>query len=127
VVASTIHNPENNTRHITHEWQLRMNPVRIGIVGLGKNNRDRHLPGFRAIKAVEIISVCNRSLKSSKRAANQFAIPKTFDVWQDLVCDDDIDAVVIGTWPYVHCAIALAALEHGKHVLTEARMDQLTG
>ena len=99
-----------------------MNPVRIGIVGLGKNTRDRHVPGFRAIKAVDIISVCNRSHESSERAAEQFAIPKTFDTWQELVCDDDIDAVMIGTWPYMHCPITLSALEHGKHVLTEARM-----
>jgi predicted dehydrogenase len=99
-----------------------MNPVRIGIVGLGKNTRDRHVPGFRAIEAVEIVSVCNRSRESSERAAKQFAIPKTFDAWEELVRDDDIDAVMIGTWPNVHCSITLAALEHGKHVLTEARM-----
>ncbi|HYB42910.1 MAG TPA: Gfo/Idh/MocA family oxidoreductase, partial [Candidatus Methylomirabilis sp.] len=33
-----------------------------------------------------------------------------------------IDAVCIGTWPYMHCATTLAALQHGKHVLCEARM-----
>src|SRR6202041_383157 len=43
--------------------------------------------------------------------------------WQDLVADSDIDAVVIGTWPYLHCPITLAALAAGKHVLTEARMS----
>src|SRR5207237_6420893 len=52
-----------------------------------------------------------------------FAIPRTFERWQDLVADPDIDAVVIGTWPYLHCPITLAALESGKHVLTEARMS----
>ena len=31
----------------------------------------------------------------------------------------DIDAVVIGTWPYLHCPITLAALEAGKHVACE--------
>src|SRR5207253_11422208 len=35
----------------------------------------------------------------------------------------DVDAVVIGTWPYLHSPITLAALEAGKHVLTEARMS----
>ena len=30
--------------------------------------------------------------------------------------------MVIGTWPYLHCPITLAALEAGKHVMTEARM-----
>ena len=33
-----------------------------------------------------------------------------------------IDAVVIGTWPYLHCPVTLAALAAGKHVLTEARI-----
>jgi len=30
--------------------------------------------------------------------------------------------VVIGAWPYLHCAVTLAALDAGKHVLTQARM-----
>src|SRR5262249_16823241 len=42
---------------------------------------------------------------------------------QDLVADPGIDAVVVGTWPYLHCPVTLAALEAGKHVLTEARMS----
>src|SRR3712207_4315619 len=29
---------------------------------------------------------------------------------------------MIGTWPYLHCPITLAALAAGKHVLTEARL-----
>jgi predicted dehydrogenase len=36
--------------------------------------------------------------------------------------DDSINAVCIGTWPYMHRTLTLAALEKGKHVLTEARM-----
>ena len=99
-----------------------MNPVRIGIVGLGKNTRNRHVPGFRAIDGVEIVSVCNRRPESTKAAAEEFSIPKRFDSWESLVHDDDIDAVMIGTWPYLHSPITLAALDNGKHVLTEARM-----
>ena len=38
------------------------------------------------------------------------------------MADDAINAVCIGTWPYMHRALTLAALEKGKHVLTEARM-----
>ncbi len=34
----------------------------------------------------------------------------------------DVDAVCIGTWPYMPREITEAALEHGKHVLCEARM-----
>jgi predicted dehydrogenase len=99
-----------------------MNPIRIGIAGLGRNTRARHVPGFRACPDVELAAVCNRHPASTRQAAAEFGIPKTYDRWQDLVCDEGIDAVMIGTWPYLHCPITLAALEQGKHVLTEARM-----
>lgn len=99
-----------------------MSKIRVGIVGLGANTRLRHVPGLRACRDVEITGVCNRSEASTQRAATELQIAKTFERWQDLVADDDIDAVVIGTWPYLHCEVTLAALAAGKHVLTEARM-----
>ena len=96
--------------------------IRIGIVGAGGNVRLRHVPGFKAIEGVELVSVCNRSRESSERAAAEFGIPTVYDNWLELVEADDTDAICIGTWPYLHCPISLAALENDKHVLTEARM-----
>ena len=97
-------------------------PIRIGIVGAGKNTRDFHIPGFQAAEDVEVVSVCNRSRESSQRVADQFGIPRIHDSWLDLVEDPDINAVCIGTWPYLHCRTTLAALQANKHVLCEARM-----
>jgi predicted dehydrogenase len=97
-------------------------PLRIGIIGLGGNCRARHVPGLLGCPGVEIAAVANRRRESTQAAAAEFRIPKTFDRWEDLVADPDLDAVVIGTWPYLHCPITLAALAAGKHVLCEARM-----
>jgi predicted dehydrogenase len=99
-----------------------MNTIRVGIVGLGANCRLRHVPGLRRCPGVEIVAVCNRSAASTAAAAREFGIPRTWERWEQLVADPDIDAVVIGTWPYLHAPITVAALEAGKHVLTEARM-----
>ena len=96
--------------------------VRIGIVGAGANTRARHIPGFRAIDGVELVSVANRTSESTNRVSREFEIPTTYDNWQELITDDQIDAVMIGTWPDLHCEVTCAALEAGKHVLTEARM-----
>ena len=101
--------------------------IRIGIVGAGDNTRVRHIPGLQAQEGVEIVSVCNRSRASSQRVAREFGIPTIHDNWRELVASDAIDAVVIGTWPYLHCPITLAALEAGKHVMTEARMAMDAG
>src|SRR5438067_13123966 len=97
--------------------------LRIGLIGAGANTRSRHIPGLKAIEDVEIVAVCNRRPGSTAAVAREFGIAKTYEHWQDLVADPDIDAVVIGTWPYLHCPITLAALEAGKHVLTEARLS----
>ena len=99
-----------------------METIRIGFVGLGANCRLKHVPGLRACADVEIVGVVNRRPESTAAAAREYSIPKTYEGWQELVADPEIDAVVIGTWPYLHCPITLAALDAGKHVLTEARM-----
>lgn len=96
--------------------------IRIGVVGAGAVTRARHLPGFLAIEGVEVVGVCNRHRESSSRVAREFDIPRVYGSWEALVDDDAIDAVVIGAWPYLHCAVTLAALDAGKHVLTQAQM-----
>ncbi len=56
------------------------------------------------------------------RIASEFDIPKVHGSWEELVADPNVDAVVIGAWPYLHCPVTLAAFDAGKHVLTQARM-----
>ncbi len=68
------------------------------------------------------MSVANRTRESGERVAKEFGIARVEDSWERIVRDDEIDAVVIGTWPYVHGVMTIAALENGKHVLCEARM-----
>jgi len=96
--------------------------IGVGIVGAGQIARDRHVPGFRRIPGVELVAVANRSLESARRAAGEHGFARAHRHWRDLLADPDVDAVVIGTWPYLHAPVTLAALEAGKHVLTQARM-----
>jgi predicted dehydrogenase len=98
--------------------------LRVGLIGAGANTRARHIPGLRAVPDVEIVGVCNRRPSSTAGVAREYGIPRTYESWEEVVADPDVDAVVIGTWPYLHCPITLAALEAGKHVLTEARLSR---
>ena len=96
--------------------------LRVGFVGAGSNTRNRHIPGLLAQPNVELVAVANRSLDSSQRVADEIGIARAHDHWRAIVDADDIDAVVIGTWPYMHSRVTVAALDAGKHVLCEARM-----
>jgi len=96
--------------------------LRIGLVGAGANTRARHLPLLQRIPGVKVVLVANRSMASSQAVAREFGIAGVAQHWREVVAAPDVDAVVIGTWPYLHAEVTCAALAAGKHVLTEARM-----
>ena len=96
--------------------------IRVGLIGAGANTRLQHIPGLREQRDVEIVAVANRSRESGERIAGEYEIPKVYDNWVELLEDDSIDAVCVGTWPYMHRNLVIASLVSGKHVLTEARM-----
>ena len=96
--------------------------VRVGLIGAGSICRERHLPGLRAIEGVELIAVCNRSPQSAQRVVEEFSCGQVETDWRRLVTREDVDAIVIGTWPYTHAPMSIAALQAGKHVFCQARM-----
>ncbi len=96
--------------------------LRIGIVGAGANTRAKHLPLLQRIPGVKVVMVANRSVASAQHVAKEFGIPGVARHWREVVAAPDVDAVVVGTWPYLHAEVTCAALGAGKHVLTEARM-----
>jgi len=101
--------------------------IRVGFVGAGANTRKHHLPKLKAQPGVELVAVANRSKESGERVAREFGIGRVHADWQEIVDAPDIDAVCIGTWPYMHSVMSIAALERGKHVLCEARMAMNAG
>lgn len=99
-----------------------MQEVRIGIIGAGGIVKVRHLPGLRKVDGARVQVVCNRSRESGEAFARDWDIPEVMTDWRALIARDDLDAVLIGTWPYTHAEMSIAALEAGKHVFCQARM-----
>ena len=97
--------------------------VRLGIVGAGGIVKQRHLPALKNMPEVEIVAVCNSSLESAQRFCEEH-LPgaEPMEHWPELVSREDIDAVWIGTTPYMHSEITCYALRAGKHVFCQARM-----
>jgi len=101
--------------------------IRVGFIGAGANSRKFHVPNLKAQPGVELVAVANRSKESGERVAKEFGIARVHADWREIIQAKDIDAVCIGTWPYTHCEMTLAALDAGKHVLCEARMAMKAG
>ena len=110
------------TGHKTKTTQSAQAVVRVGLVGAGGIVQRAQLPNFRQIPGCEVVAVANRSLASSRRVAEAFNIPTAYANWKELLEDESIDAIMIGTPPYMHHILTLEGLEKGKHVLCQSRM-----
>ena len=66
-----------------------------------------------------IAAVGSRSLNRAQRFADEFAVPRAYESYDDLVADDDVDVIYVATPPTFHAANARSALAHAKHVLIE--------
>lgn len=96
--------------------------LRIGIIGAGSIYTSRHLPNLAKLADVSVVAVANRSHDSSRRVAGAWGIAHIESDWRTLIRRADVDAVMIGTWPYMHAEMSIAALAAGKHVFCQARM-----
>ena len=96
--------------------------VGIGFIGAGGIARLRHAPGLAAIDGVELAAVANRTAESGQRFAAEFGVKTVYADWRRLLDDEGVDAVFVGTWPYMHSEISEAALKAGKHVFCQARL-----
>ncbi len=86
------------------------NTIRVGLIGAGGNTRSRHIPGLKEQPGVELVGVANRTVASGKKIADEFGVERVYVDCLVLMEDEDIDAVCIGTWPYMHAPLTISAI-----------------
>ena len=96
--------------------------VKWGLIGCGDISRKRVAPALRELDHCELVSVNRADSSRLESFAREFGAPKWFETWQDLVVDDEIDAVYVATPVYLHAEQTIRAAEAGKHVLCEKPM-----
>jgi predicted dehydrogenase len=93
--------------------------VRIGWIGCGFMGQQVHLPSFQKCKNAEIVAISDLRPRLAEAVAERWKIKKVYPTHSELIHDDEVDAVVEITNRFSHAAIAIEALEAGKHVFTE--------
>ena len=93
-------------------------PLNIGIIGLGFGSQV-HVPAFRRDPRCHVAAIAGRSAEKAARVADGLSITRSYGDWRTIIEDRAIDAVSIAVPPSEQPAIAIAALEAGKHVFCE--------
>lgn len=91
---------------------------RIGVVGAGGMGR-LYIRLFSRIPDAEVIAVSDVDLGRARKAAEEYGVPSYTGSWREMVDRGDLDAVAVCTPVKFHKEVAVAALESGKHVISE--------
>lgn len=96
-----------------------MSTLNFAIIGCGGIALQNHLPGLALCPEVKVAALCDTDRATLERARQQTGAAIVSTRFEEIVAREDIHAVIIATPNFTHEAIALAAIQHGKHVLCE--------
>ncbi|KAB8134163.1 Gfo/Idh/MocA family oxidoreductase, partial [Gracilibacillus oryzae] len=97
--------------------------MNVAIIGTGAIST-AHIRGYLEFQdRCKIVAMCDIYPEKAEKQAKEFNLDAAvFSDYQELVKQENIDLVSVCTPPYTHADIAIAALNHGKHVLVEKPM-----
>jgi predicted dehydrogenase len=98
--------------------------LKIAIVGTGGIANGKHMPSLATLDNVEQVAFVDIIEDKAKLAAKEYGTPdaKVYTDYREMLKDPSIDVVQVCTPNDAHADIAIAALEAGKHVMSEKPM-----
>jgi xylose dehydrogenase (NAD/NADP) len=100
-------------------------PLRWGLLGTARINQAVIDP-LRSSKSSQLMAVASRNRNTAQHYAYSNSIPRSFENYETLINDDEIDVIYISLPNSLHCAWSIMAMEAGKHVLCEKPLTTST-
>ncbi len=94
-------------------------PLGIGVIGAHRWAETAHLPGYAAYGRARLVAICDIEAERAHAMAAAFNIPHVYTDHQALLADPEVELVDVCTPTHTHLALSLAAIDAGKHVLSE--------
>ncbi len=82
------------------------------------------IPPAHASDRVELVGVASRDRARAEAYAQEWEIPRAYGSYEELLADEEIEAVYISLPNNLHCEWSIRTLEAGKHVLCEKPMGK---
>ena len=99
-----------------------MDSIRWGMIGCGDVTEVKSGPAFNKVSNSSLVAVMRRDADKAKDYAKRHNVPKWYSDANNLINDDDINAIYIATPPAFHEEYAIAAINAGKPVYIEKPM-----
>jgi xylose dehydrogenase (NAD/NADP) len=100
-----------------------MRPVKWGILSTARINR-QIIPAAHTSEKADLVAVASRDRARADEYARTWEIPQAYGSYEELLADDEIEAVYISLPNNLHCEWSIRSVEAGKHVLCEKPMGR---
>lgn len=94
-------------------------PLRWGIISTAAIGLNHVLPALAESPDHEIVAIGSRSQEMAAHVASQFDIEQSHGSYDDVLADDDVEAIYIPLPNHLHVDWAKRGIDAGKHVLCE--------
>jgi predicted dehydrogenase len=95
------------------------NRLRVGVLGAGQIAQAAHFESCTKAKNADLYAICDVADDLRTRMAITHGVEKTFNDYDKMLADPEVDAVIIATSDAFHVPASIRALDAGKHVLCE--------
>ena len=93
----------------------------MGIVGVG-NIAEMNVPGYLEHVRCDVVALCDPRREKVEARAREWGVPKAYTSLDELLADDEVDAVEILTPTHLHKEHVIAAARAGKHISCQKPM-----
>jgi predicted dehydrogenase len=92
--------------------------LRMGVIGCGAIAQIMHIPYLAEHERFQLVSLCDAYEPVLNEVADRYHVEKRYTDYQDLLANDDLDAVVI-CHAGSHRDTVIGSIQAGKHVFVE--------
>ena len=95
-----------------------MKKIGMGLVGPGFV-AGHHIDAVRRLGDVDVVAIAGSSQQSAERKAREYKVDRAYGDYKALIADPDIQVIHNTTPNHLHLPVTLAALQAGKHVISD--------
>ncbi|MCZ7602120.1 MAG: Gfo/Idh/MocA family oxidoreductase [Melioribacteraceae bacterium] len=95
-----------------------MKRIKTAVIGSGFMG-GAHIEALQRIGGVDVVAIASDDKTGASELQSKYDIPKYYKDWQELMNDDEVEVIHNCTPNFLHFEINKAAIEAGKHILSE--------
>ena len=96
-----------------------MNKIKWGVLGTAGIAKGQTIPGMKEADNCELYAIAGRNLEKAKAFQEEFGFEKAYGSYEELLQDENVEAVYIPLPNTMHYEWTVKALNAKKHVLCE--------